>query len=313
MQIRVNLNIIIIIFVINFKKNIMYPHFTVPVWVKKYWFVKNKESFYPENIFEDLHQLISKINVGNPVVSIGIVAYNEEKNILRSIASLANQKTKYPFEIIYVDNNSTDNTKEIMEKTGVKVISQPQKGIPKARQAALEAAKGKFHLSGDADCIYPPYWIEEMMKKLEEEGVAGVYGRVAFYSHNYKTFRLGFVLYEIIKYWIHDFRGINRPELSVCANSFGFIKEYADKIGGWNISIKRGSDGYMAWKLKDYGKIIPVRTEKSLVWTVDRSLTRDGNLFVSTIIRIWKELSRIPEYLTKQKGEYVTKDSNKLK
>jgi len=291
----------------------MIPNFIVPAWVKKYWFIKNNESYFPENIFEELKTKIDKINSAKPEISICIVAYNEEKNILRSIASLADQKTKYPFEIVYVDNNSTDNTKEIMEKTGVKVFSQPEKGIAKARQKALEVAKGKFYLCGDADCIYPPFWIEELMKKLDKKGIAGVYGRVAFYSHNYKTFRIGFALYELIKYWIHDLRGINRPELSAGGASFGFVKEYADKIGGWNTNIKRGSDGYMTWKLKDYGKVIPVRSSKSLVWTVDRSLTRDGNLFVSTMIRIWKELSRIPEYLTKQKGDYNTVDSNKLK
>ena len=291
----------------------MFPNFVVPGWVKKYWFVKNKESFYPENIFNELNEVISKNNVENPIVSVCIVAYNEEKNILRSIASLANQKTKYSFELIYVDNNSTDNTKEIMEKAGVKVFFQPKKGISNARQAALEVAKGKFYLCGDADCIYPPTWLEEMMKKLDNNGVAGVYGRVAFYSHNYTSLRIGFALYELIKYWIHDLRGIKRPELSAGGASFGFVKEYADKIGGWNTTLKRGSDGYMTWKLKDYGKVLPVRSAKSLVWTVDRSLTRDGNLFVSTLIRIWKELTRIPEYLTKQKGDYKTIDSNKLK
>jgi len=284
----------------------------VPKWVKKYWFVKNKQPYYPDNLFDDIREKNEKLISDNPLVSVCIVAYNEEMNVLRSIASLSEQKTSYPIEIICIDNNSTDNTKEIMEKTGVKVYSQPKKGIANARQKALEMSKGKYYLCGDADCIYPPTWVDEIMKKLSKPGIAGVYGRVAFYSKNYSSLRIGFAFYELIKYIIHDLRGIKRPELSAGGANFGFIKEYADKIGGWNTQIKRGSDGYMAWKLKDYGKVVPIRGRKSLVWTVDRSLTRDGNLFVSTLIRIFKELGRIPEYLTKQKGDYKTIDSNKL-
>jgi len=284
----------------------------VPKWVKKFWFVKDKQPFYPDDIFEKIRNKNEILISENPMVSVCIVAYNEEMNVLRSIASLAEQNTSYSIEIICIDNNSSDNTKEIMEKTGVKVFSQPKKGIAHARQKALEMAKGKYYLCGDADCIYPTTWVNEIMKKLTKPEIAGVYGRVAFYSKNYSSLRICLALYEFIKYFIHDLRGIKRPELSAGGANFGFKKEYADKIGGWNTSIKRGSDGYMAWKLKNYGKVVPIRGKKSLVWTVDRSLTRDGNLFISTLIRIFKELGRIPEYLTKQKGEYKTKDSNKL-
>ena len=54
-------------------------------------------------------------------VSVVIPAYNEEKYIGRCLDSLVAQKTKYEFEVIVVDNNSTDNTRTIA-RTKIKYV-----------------------------------------------------------------------------------------------------------------------------------------------------------------------------------------------
>jgi glycosyltransferase involved in cell wall biosynthesis len=289
----------------------MFPNLMVPKWVRAHWFTFKSEAEIPAKLYDSIRHKVENIMSEDPLVSIGIIAYNEEQYILRTISSLAEQRSSFPMEIICTDNNSTDKTGEIVRKTGIKYVLETKKGVGNARQAAMDKAKGKYYLTVDADTIYPPYWVECMVRKLQEPGVAAVYGRASFYKENLKKLRIGFAVYEFVKYLVHDLRGIKRPELSVCGYNFGMVKELAYKTGGWNVIIKRGEDGYMAWQLTKFGKVVPVRSKKSIVWMIDRSLKREGSFISAIGIRIFKEFKRVNEYFSKQKGNYETLDSNK--
>jgi len=289
----------------------MFPSFIVPKWVRAHWFTYKSADEIPESIYDSIRNKVEKLMSNEPLVSIGIIAYNEEQYILRTISSLAEQRSSFPMEIICTDNNSQDKTREIIKKTGIKYVLETKKGVGNARQAAMDLAKGRYYLTVDADTIYPPDWVECMVLKLEKPGVAAVYGRASFYKENLKKLRIGFAIYEFVKYFVHRLRGIKRPELSVCGYSFGMVKELAYKTGGWNTIIKRGEDGYMAWQLTKFGKVVPERSKRSVVWMIDRSLKREGPFISAIAIRIIKEFKRIKEYFTKQKGDYETIDSNK--
>lgn len=110
-----------------------------------------------------------------------IPAYNEEKNILRTLLSLSANTTSRSVEIIVVNNNSVDKTEMLVKAAGATCILESKQGITAARNAGLAAARGKYVLNADADSIYPKDWIEEMTAPLANgDAVCITYGRFAF-------------------------------------------------------------------------------------------------------------------------------------
>ncbi len=111
-------------------------------------------------------------------VSIVIPAYNEEDYIGLCLQSLAWQKTDYKFEVIVIDNNSTDKTAKIAEsfkdKLNIRVVLETMQGRGIARWRGFEEAKGEVIFSTDADTILPENWIERFMKYFENEKVVAV-------------------------------------------------------------------------------------------------------------------------------------------
>ena len=116
-------------------------------------------------------------NVG---VSIIMPAYNVEQFISESIKSVLAQ-TYQDWELIIVDDNSTDNTYEIAksyaESDGrIKVIRfSENRGAALARNAAIEAAKGKYIVFLDSDDLWLPHKLEEQLEFMRENDLAFTY------------------------------------------------------------------------------------------------------------------------------------------
>jgi glycosyltransferase involved in cell wall biosynthesis len=111
-------------------------------------------------------------------VSIIIPAYNEEEYISACLQSLVWQKTKYNYEVVVVDNNSTDRTKKIAlsfkDKLNIRVITEKQQGRGVARWRGFEEATGEFLFSSDADTVFPPDWIDGFMKYFQNKKIVAV-------------------------------------------------------------------------------------------------------------------------------------------
>jgi glycosyltransferase involved in cell wall biosynthesis len=113
------------------------------------------------------------------MISIVIPALNEEKYLPDCVKSLNNQDWNGEYEIIVVDNGSTDRTAAIAREFGVKVISCPKKGVVYARQAGAEEAKGEIIVQVDADTVYHSNWLGEIDQHFsrhpDSAGLAGRY------------------------------------------------------------------------------------------------------------------------------------------
>jgi glycosyltransferase involved in cell wall biosynthesis len=111
-------------------------------------------------------------------ISVVIPAYNEEKYIGPCLQSLAWQKTEHQFEVVVIDNNSTDKTKEIAlsfkKKLNIRVITEKQQGRGIARWRGFEEATGDYIFSTDADTVSPPNWIEGFMKYFKNKKIVAV-------------------------------------------------------------------------------------------------------------------------------------------
>jgi cellulose synthase/poly-beta-1,6-N-acetylglucosamine synthase-like glycosyltransferase/peptidoglycan/xylan/chitin deacetylase (PgdA/CDA1 family) len=111
-------------------------------------------------------------------VSIVVPAFNEAVGIERAIRSLA--ASDYPeFEIIVVDDGSTDGTGDLVERLqlpDVKVVRQTNLGKPAALNRGIEAARHEVVAMVDADTIFEPETLERLVQPLRESEVGAVSG-----------------------------------------------------------------------------------------------------------------------------------------
>jgi glycosyltransferase involved in cell wall biosynthesis len=114
------------------------------------------------------------------MVSVVIPAFNEEKHIGRCIESLIHQTTQEKYEVIVVDNNSTDNTFNVASsyknKLNLHVIKESKKGRGTARFTGFRAAKGDIIFSLDGDSYAPSDWIEKMIRPFSDPKIVAVSG-----------------------------------------------------------------------------------------------------------------------------------------
>ncbi len=117
-----------------------------------------------------------------PTISIIIPAYNAERTILETIESVQ-QQTFSDFEIIVINDGSTDKTLELLESIKderLKIFSYKNGGPSKARNHGIKNANGEFIAFLDADDMWTPDKLELQLAALEKYPEAGV-----AYSWNY--------------------------------------------------------------------------------------------------------------------------------
>jgi glycosyltransferase involved in cell wall biosynthesis len=106
----------------------------------------------------------------NPRVSVIIPAYNAAATLGEAITSVLAQ-TWRDFELIMVDDGSTDRTREMLRGFGahIKIIEQPNRGAAAARNAGIAAARGTLIAFLDADDLWKPQLLERLVPTLESK------------------------------------------------------------------------------------------------------------------------------------------------
>ncbi|NUN09282.1 MAG: glycosyltransferase family 2 protein [Ignavibacteriaceae bacterium] len=274
----------------------MKNRFSSPDWLQKHLDIPDTPFTISESRFEEIRNKMKKFTAEDPEVSVMIPCWNEEPNIVRTISTFSEQTTQRRTEIVFVNNNSTDRTAELLDKCGAVSIFVEKQGISFARQAGLERAKGKYHLCADADSFYPPDWIETMVKALEDDSVTCAYGRYSFIPPE-GTSRFALGVHEIIAESLFTLRNRRRQYLNVGGANFGFRTADGKKVGGFNTTRPKWSDGWMAMTLADIGKIQLVKSNSARVWTSARRLMADGSLGKAFVRRVKKEIGRLYEYV----------------
>lgn len=105
----------------------------------------------------------------NPLVSIIVCTYNRCEQLRKTIESLLNLKYD-SYEIIVVDNNSTDATASVAKEYPVRYVFESKSGVSFARNTGLDVSHGEFVGFIDDDEIVSDNWIKAMLKAFELEG-----------------------------------------------------------------------------------------------------------------------------------------------
>ncbi|HUQ85799.1 MAG TPA: glycosyltransferase family A protein [Candidatus Limnocylindrales bacterium] len=193
------------------------------------------------------------------MISVVIPAYNEEEHIGKCIESLIHQRISQDYEVIVVDNSSTDRTFEIASKyknrLNLKVLKEPKKGRGQARFTGCRAAKGEIIMSLDGDSMAPVDWIEKLIKPLSNPKIVAVTGtgKITDCSRRINiTFNiaqpLSMVAYSMIfrHYWLTGF-------------NFAIRSEIYKKAGEFDPKINSNEDTDLAFRVAKFGKIKFIR------------------------------------------------------
>ena len=131
-------------------------------------------------IFLPYRQSAPPIQVDVPMVSVLVSVRNEENHIHKTIESLSEQSYGR-YEILIADDSSTDNTYEVLQKYAAtsdrlrvfknKEVTDGQNGKAVALAFLATQAQGDILAFADGDAIYPPGWIETMVKKGSGVGI----------------------------------------------------------------------------------------------------------------------------------------------
>ena len=117
-----------------------------------------------------------------PDFSVLIPVLDEVDYIDECLTSLHQQRFgRDRFEIIVIDNGSTDGTLEHLERwPDVTVLHEPTRDPYAARNRGIAAAWGRILAFTDGDCRVPPDWLERLWRAFRESETAIVIGRLAY-------------------------------------------------------------------------------------------------------------------------------------
>ena len=125
------------------------------------------------------------MSVSRVKCSVIVPAYNAADTLPACLHALLHQTVaRSEYEVIVVDDGSTDGTGETVPQSEVVLISQAHRGPAAARNSGIRAARGELLLFTDADCVPTPNWIEAMTLPFVNPDVAGCKGVYRTHQRN---------------------------------------------------------------------------------------------------------------------------------
>ena len=104
-----------------------------------------------------------------PRFSVVVPAHDEADLLGATLEALAAQDVDAAYEVVVVDNASTDATAEVARAHGARVVAEPRRGVCRARQTGVDAARGEIVASTDADSLVPPDWLRRLDATLRAD------------------------------------------------------------------------------------------------------------------------------------------------
>lgn len=204
------------------------------------------------------------------MISVVVPTYNEEKNIEKCLKAILQQTiTRKKYEIIVVDGESNDRTREIASDYADQVIIQTSEGVGGARNDGVKAGNKEIIATTDADCEPHPNWLEVIEKNFKNSNIVALTGILKPYDWNdmnsleiliYKFF---FLFSNIILVLFHFF-GV----FHLCGANSAFRKEPFLEVGGY-LPLAYADDTELFKRIKKTGRV-KLDTDMKINYSVRR-------------------------------------------
>lgn len=188
-------------------------------------------------------------------VSIGIPAYNYANYLPEAIESILRQTFK-DWELVVVDDESTDNTKEVVQKyikkygDKIKYVWQKNKGLAGSRNTAIKNSTGKYIAFLDADDIWFPKKLATEVRFLDNHPRVGVvYSNWEFFGEKKENHTVGMAEYPFNRGWVLKKFFIKCP---ISYSSVMLRRKCFDKVGLFDESLKQCEDVDITLRIARY-------------------------------------------------------------
>lgn len=176
-----------------------------------------------------------------PFVTVVIPAYNEELSIGECLKSLKNQDYEGQYEIVVIDNASSDATASIAKGFSAKVIYEGKRGYNFAIKRGFDDAEGEIIACTDADSIVPRTWLSKLVKHFEDSDVVGCGGVFRFADG---------------PLWLKLVGEFGRCNYHIAGANMAVRKTAYKQIGGFSLEVNQGADVDLDRRLRKIGTII---------------------------------------------------------
>jgi O-antigen biosynthesis protein len=197
-----------------------------------------------------------------PKVSVIVCSYNGAQTLESCLRSL--RKIDYPdYEVVVVDDGSTDNTREILaHHPWVNAIHQPNLGLSVARNVGAAAAKGEILAYTDSDCMADPDWLYYLVGTLLSGNYAGVGGpNISPPAQNWQQACVAAAPGGPSHVLLTDVVAEHIPGCNMAFHRWAF-----EKIGGFDPEYRKaGDDVDFCWRLQQEGEVIAF-SPSAIVW-----------------------------------------------
>jgi GT2 family glycosyltransferase len=175
-----------------------------------------------------------------------VIAVSGDTRARRVVRHLLEQCTSVSYEIIVVENGSCDLADLDGEAGQVVYVHLPEASIPKARNAALRMAAGRYLLTTDADCVPGTEWIDRLVEALESTGLAAVGGRITKHADTTWVQRNSITIVDGQRR-LSYLPALDLPYVAT-ANA-GFRTDALREVGGFDEDFVSGSDVDVCYRL----------------------------------------------------------------
>jgi len=189
-------------------------------------------------------------------ISVIVPTYNSERTIGKTIKAVLNQNyPKKKYELIIVDDGSSDKTVDVVKKIkSVRFFKQKHKGAAAARNFGVKKSKGNIILFTDADCVPGKNWIKNMVKPFADKNVIAVSG-------TYKTMNNDSLIARFVGLEIDErHRKLQKRQSIDFVGTFSgaYRKEIFRKIRGFDESFTTadGEDMEISFRAEKFGKMV---------------------------------------------------------
>ncbi|PAV27034.1 hypothetical protein CF392_02540 [Tamilnaduibacter salinus] len=189
----------------------------------------------------------------SPEISVVIPTFNEEKDIAQTLESLSNQSLpKDSYEIIVVDNGSTDETTNLVRSFTDDLFIVPDINVGAVRNYGAKMAHSKLILFLDADCIIPRDHLETCLERREK-----VFSGVIFGGSLNSRKDPGWVE----KYWLLEGPCAQNRQRELTGACILVDKGVLLSLGGFPEDVTSGEDTLFSQRAKSAGHKITISTD----------------------------------------------------